>query len=436
METDTSWLSSLYRSYLAHPCVCTDHRKLAPGEGFVALKGSRVDGNTFVGEALRLGAAWVLCENQEFADHPKVWTCSDAVLALQQLASRHRQNFKGKVLCVAGSNGKTTTKELLYACFSEAFRTECTQGNFNNHLGVPLSLLSFSTDTEWYLVEIGANHEGETAFLADLAKPDVGLVTNNGKDHLEGFGDEAGVRKANAELYAWLANHGGIALVPDFHADLMEDTAHQARWVYGWESSSDLQGKALEQGHRPGLQLQGWEEPVWSQLAGTFNAENMMHAAAAAVWAGASMDAVRKGLEQYKPALMRSQWIASQGWKILLDAYNANPSSMEKAVDSFLQHASAPYGFLLADMLELGSFSEEEHRRIAEKLSKSGAEKMVLIGAEWEKCREVLPEALYFSTTQEAIEKLNPEALRPLEWLVKGSRGFALEKLLKAWGVF
>ncbi len=161
-----------------------------------------------------------------------------------------------------------------------------------------------------------------------------------------------------------------------------------------------------------------------------------MHAAAAAVWAGASMDAVRKGLEQYKPALMRSQWIASQGWKILLDAYNANPSSMEKAVDSFLQHASAPYGFLLADMLELGSFSEEEHRRIAEKLSKSGAEKMVLIGAEWEKCREVLPEALYFSTTQEAIEKLNPEALRPLEWLVKGSRGFALEKLLKAWGVF
>jgi UDP-N-acetylmuramoyl-tripeptide--D-alanyl-D-alanine ligase len=435
MDMDSSRIKSLYERYLGHPKVCIDHRKLQPGNGFVALKGSRVDGNTFVGDALNMGAAWVLCENRDFVDHPNVWTCSNTVKGLQQLAALHRQHLKGKVLCVAGSNGKTTNKELLYACFSEAFRTECTQGNFNNHLGVPLTLLSFSMESEWYLVEIGANHIGETALLTDLAKPSVGLVTNNGKDHLEGFGDEAGVRKANAELYHWLAKHGGVALVPDFHADLMEDSAHQSRWVYGWKPSSDFQGKALELGHRPGLQLEGWEGPVWSQLAGTFNSENMMHAAAAAVWAGVSMEAVRKGLESYRPALMRSQWIETKGWKILLDADNANPSSMEKAINSFLHHAQAPYGFLLADMLELGSFSEFEHLRLAEKLSESKAEKIVLIGAEWAKCHQVLPNALYFSSTQEALEKLDSEALKPMEWLVKGSRGFTLEKLLQAWGV-
>jgi UDP-N-acetylmuramoyl-tripeptide--D-alanyl-D-alanine ligase len=427
-------LSELYTAFLFGNGISTDTRKIIPGGLFFALKGSNFDGNDFAEAALTQGASLAVVDRPALEHLPGMWLVNDVLNTLQELAQLHRNTLKTTLICIGGSNGKTTTKELTYACLSAAAPTLATPGNLNNHIGLPLTLLMLKPEHRWGIIEIGANHAGETASLAWLASPQAALITNNGKDHLEGFGSVEGVRAANAELYEHLRLFGGQALVPDFQPDLMEDSQDLNRIVYGWEKSSTWQGVPIKSGHLAGLHMSDWEAPVVSQLAGHFNSENMMHAVALARWCGVSEEHIRQGLSEYRPQLMRSQYIEGGGLNILLDAYNANPSSMEAALRSFVAEAHRPFGFILGDMLEMGKAAEEEHRSILALAKAFNPDFMWCIGSEFEKQKEFGPDcALYFKDTETAkAHALANPALKG-EVLIKGSRGYKLEGLL---GVF
>ena len=424
-------LSELYTAFLSGNGISTDTRKIIPGGLFFALKGSNFDGNDFAEAALAQGASLAVVDRPELEHLPGMWLVNDALNTLQELAVLHRRTLNTTLICIAGSNGKTTTKELTYACLSAAAPTLATPGNFNNHIGLPLTLLMLKPEHRWGIIEMGANHAGETAFLAQLAQPNAGLITNNGKDHLEGFGSVEGVRAANAELFEYLRQSEGTALVPDFQPDVLEDSQALTRIVYGWNADSTWHGVPIKSGHLAGLRMSDWDLPVWSQLAGAFNSENMMHALAVARWCGVPDEISKKALAEYVPQLMRSQYIRGTHLNILLDAYNANPSSMEAALRSFVAEASRPFGFILGDMLEMGEAASEEHKNILSLAASFMPDFMWCIGPEFERHKEWGPAcAKYFINTETAKAQATAGHELRGEVLIKGSRGFRLEGLL------
>lgn len=414
MSVERTTIERLYEHFVASSGVQTDSRKVALGEMFFALKGASFDGNKYAAKALEAGAKVAVVDDESVVVDDRYLLVDDVLKALQQLAHYHRGRLSAPVLAITGTNGKTTTKELSAAVLCRKFRTYYTQGNLNNHIGVPLTLLSVPSDAEFVIVEMGASSRGEIALLAEIAAPDYGLITNIGRAHLEGFGGEEGVRKGKGELYDYLAAHGGKALFRSDDATLAAMVAE-----------------------REGLSAEGYETSVAegfvSNLVGDYNRFNIAAAVAVGRHFGVAEEDIAAAVAGYEPKNNRSQSMQTERNLLTVDCYNANPSSMVAAITNFhsTTHANYPHKMMiLGDMLELGEWSEAEHQRVL-KEALAGEAKVVVVGKNFSSVASSQEGVTSFLSTLEAAEWLKESALTQTFILVKGSRGIGLERLLE-----
>ncbi|MBG0780758.1 MAG: UDP-N-acetylmuramoyl-tripeptide--D-alanyl-D-alanine ligase [Bacteroidales bacterium] len=424
-------LETLYALFLQHGKVSTDSRKLEKGAIFFALRGDNFDGNQFVFQAIDNGAIAAVSDLSEFEDHPKVWVVDDTLKALQQLAVMHRKSMSAKVIAITGSNGKTTTKELIATVLSKKYKVLFTQGNLNNHIGVPLTLLKLTPDTELAVIEMGANHQGEIAALCRLAMPHFGLITNIGKAHLEGFGGFTGVINAKSELYAYIDDHGGQLFVNTSNELLDQLSANIKRFTYGYDNKAEVYGELVADD--PYLAVV-WEyhthqAMIQTQIVGQYNFENIMAAVAMGNYFEVEKDDIVEALEKYIPANHRSQIIETEKNQLLMDAYNANPTSMEAALINFSKRCGQRSMLILGDMLELGNDSEAEHANILKLVIDLGFKNVILVGHEFGKVYSG-DDWLHFNKVEELISRLEEDAPKGYDILIKASRGIRLEKLL------
>lgn len=420
-------VAHIYEVFKKHKKVSTDTRQIEPNSIFFALKGENFNANQFAQEALDKGAAFVVIDEKEYQVDGRCILVDNVLETLQKLAQLHRNNLDIPFIAVCGSNGKTTTKELLYAVLSEKYKTFATKGNLNNHIGVPLSILSIPEQTQMAVIEIGANHIQETADLCTIAMPDYGLVTNNGKDHLEGFGSIEGVRKANGELYEWLNKADGTAFVNAHHEDLMLDSKGIYRKTYGALPKVDYKIQAYSEGIFAGAMVNG--KTMVSKLAGDFNFDNLATAIAVGLYFDVSLSKIKHAIENYIPSLNRSQIVQKNSTTYWVDCYNANPSSMQLAIESFAKLNEKNKVVILADMLELGDYSDSEHELIVNLLGTLSFEKVILVGKYFGKFASKI-QALHFEKTADAAEWFQQQNWNDHTILLKGSRGYKLEQLL------
>ena len=431
---------TLYDHYrAANGQVSTDSRQPQPGTLFFALNGPSFRGADFAAGALEKGARHAVVDDEALAtrDPPRYTYASDPLAALQALAQEHRGHFGGPVLAVTGSNGKTTTKELLMAVLSQKYNVLATNGNLNNHIGVPLTLLRLRLDEHNFaVIEMGANHRGEIASYCQWTEPTHGLITNIGKAHLEGFGGEEGIAKGKGELFDYLAQHGGVAFVNTLDAKLPGLAAAVPQRIT-YPGSADNYPSALlaaEQG--PALRLRLGDGPeVAAQLTGSYNFPNMAAAAAVGAFFEVPAERIAAALAGYNPQNNRSQLVrTARGNDLILDAYNANPSSMAAALRSFAQRPT-PAGqgkvAVLGDMFELGDSAEAEHRAIGELLTELKLDKVLLVGPLMQAAAAAYPRAHYVATKAAAAEWLAQHPLAGQLMLLKGSRGMGLETLVE-----
>ncbi|MBE0651158.1 MAG: UDP-N-acetylmuramoyl-tripeptide--D-alanyl-D-alanine ligase [Bacteroidales bacterium] len=426
-------IEQIYSVFLKHPIISTDSRNHVEGTIFFALSGETFNGNRFAKQALDKGAVLAIVDDPGIIDETdeRLFYVPNTLKTLQDLAFRHRQGFDIPILAITGTNGKTTTKELI----SNVLKTEkeiiYTQGNLNNHIGVPLTLLSISNNTEIAVVEMGANHQGEIEALCRIAKPTHGIITNIGKAHLEGFGSYEGVIKTKNELYESIKESKGTLFVNQEDALLMDLSKDIQRVTYG-KRSGDIEGELLDS--KPFLKI-GWKSKngtldIHTQLYGNYNFPNMMAAITAGNYFGISPVNIKKSLEEYTPKNNRSQVIKTENNTLILDAYNANPGSMSLAIETFSAQDFDDKIIILGDMFELGKDSESEHQKIIDLLKSKSFKQIILIGKDFFKIQK---EQKYFSfeTTKEAAEYLNNQKLRGNTILIKGSRGMQLETLVQ-----
>ncbi|MEM9821515.1 MAG: UDP-N-acetylmuramoyl-tripeptide--D-alanyl-D-alanine ligase [Bacteroidota bacterium] len=434
-------IESLYPYFLQYPNVITDSRKIEPNCLFFALKGPNFNGNQYAKEALEKGAAYAIID--EVADQldDRHLLVEDVLTTLQQLARYHRQQMEIPVLAITGSNGKTTTKALISEVMSSHYRTHFTKGNFNNHIGVPLTLLAMPQDTEVAIIEMGANHQGEIALLCSIAQPTHGLITNIGKAHLEGFGGLEGVKKGKGELYDYLAKVGGLAFVnlDEAHlADLSEKVTH--RIFYLKSETLDpaihhLETVMLED--RPVLSaafLNENEELVklQSHLMGEYNFQNIMSAIAIGRYFKVPGGKIKAAIEGYIPQNNRSQMVRQGDNTYLLDAYNANPTSMINALNYFAGIETDAKIAILGDMLELGEYSQQEHQAILDHALNLAIQTIVLVGKAFQQLEtQHLPQVYQFEHAEATNHWLAEQHFENHHFLIKGSRGIALERILE-----
>ncbi len=435
--------ASLYSIFLNFPRVSTDTRQIMPNSLYFALKGEHFDGNTFAAQALALGAARAIVDNPAFVLDERCILVDNVLESLQDLARFHRQQFDIPFIGLTGSNGKTTTKELLNAVLSEKFQVLATKGNLNNHIGVPLTLLQVNQDTEVAIIEMGANHPGEIAELCSIAKPTHGLITNVGKAHLEGFGSFEGVKKTKGELYDFLAGHGGTLFLQASNSHLremalarfgdLEDTAV----FYGPGEENQVSGKVLTV--NPYLELEwtaaGQHYVIHTQITGHYNLENVLAAVAVGKHFGVSDERINAGITGYMPKNNRSQLVKTEkGNTVVGDFYNANASSMQVALENFKQmDLHLPKVLVLGDMFELGEAAVEEHLHVYKQASALGVNRMLFIGANfYGLLSQLKPEspAEFYPNLAAAREALEQNTVKNSLILLKGSRGIALEKLM------
>jgi len=423
-------IKRLYRAFLDNPLITTDSRQNVEGAIFFCLKGERFDGNEFAEEAASKGARYVITNRSDLSGAPFLKT-SDPLKALQNLAAMYRQSFMVPVLAIAGSNGKTTTKELLSNLISKEFKTFSTKGNLNNHIGVPLTLLSAPKDAQFLIIEIGANHLNETAELCEICRPNYGIVTNNGKDHLGEFGGTENVERANAELYDYLRKSGGVAFVNGTDKDLIRWSLGVQRYLYN--ISNSLAYPAIKNSELiPSFEFQKFPQKVQLQLFGAHNIVNAVAAAAVGRYFGISWEKIISALESYRPVGYRSSLLEWKGARIIADCYNANPSSMEAALHSFIQTAPNPRLMVLADMLELGDFSESEHLSIIRQILNYPDIQVALLGPGFRHASKTLSAPLNnFESLDELKEWFQKQNWEGWHILLKGSRKFTLEKILE-----
>jgi UDP-N-acetylmuramoyl-tripeptide--D-alanyl-D-alanine ligase len=424
-------LESLYEFFLKNGKVSTDSRKIEPGTIFFALKGDNFDGNQFVIQALEKGAVAAVSEDVGLKDHPKVWVVENTLKTLQQLAVMHRNAMPATVIGITGSNGKTTTKELIAAVLAKKFKVHYTQGNLNNHIGVPLTLLQLTPDVEMAVIEMGANHQGEIAALSRLALPHFGLITNIGKAHLEGFGGITGVINAKSELYAYIDDFGGQLFVNSSNELLDRLSTNIKRFTYGLDNKAEVYGELVSED--PFLTLV-WEFKskralVQSQMVGHYNFENILAAIAIGNYFDVDQNDIVNAIENYQSQNHRSQIIATKRNKLLMDAYNANPTSMEAALINFSKQCSQKSMLILGDMLELGKDSEAEHANILKLVIDLGFKHVILVGPEFGKVYSG-NDWMQVAHVDELAEKLRKEAPIGYDIFLKGSRGIHLEKVL------
>lgn len=423
-------IKDIHSLFLSCKTVSIDTRKIENNCLFVAIKGERFDANTFAKEALEKGASYLIIDNPDYyIDHRTILT-EDSLQTLQELSKYHREHLKLPIIALTGSNGKTTTKELINAVLSKKYKVKATIGNLNNHIGVPLTLLSFNSETEIGIVEMGANHQKEIEFLCNLAKPDFGYITNFGKAHLEGFGGFEGVIKGKSEMYTYLSENKKVAFVNLDDALQVEKTEGIERYTFGQRTDkTNMVIDAVKADPFVSVTVQGMN--IKSHLIGIYNANNINAAITIGNYFKVESDAIKEAIENYIPENNRSQLLKKNTNDIILDAYNANPSSMAVALENFMQLENSKKVAILGDMFELGAESLEEHKNIVTLASKDNTISFYFIGKDFNANRIESQNILFFETFEDLATELKNNQIENATILIKGSRGMALERSLE-----
>lgn len=410
--------AALHALFCAHPRVSTDTRRIEPDSLFFALRGATFDGNRFAADALAKGAAYAVVDDPAAVTGERTLLVEDTLKALQALARTHRRTLGIPVLAISGSNGKTTTKELVSRVLAEKFAVHATQGNLNNHIGVPLTLLAMTRETEFGIVEMGASACGEITLLASIAEPNYGLLTNIGRAHLEGFGGPEGVRRGKGELFDYLAQNGGRAFIPNEDETLRSMAEERETLTAVFYSVAAAGG-------------------IESYLEGDYNRFNIAAAVAVGRYFRIDEERIRQAVASYRPDNNRSQRIETARNTLVVDCYNANPSSMHASVSNFL---AEPLGgrtrrlLILGDMLELGAWSPQEHAQTIRQAAQAPQAELLLVGGEFARAYDSLegprPRATLYPSREALAEALETHPVKNALILIKGSRGIGLEKIV------
>jgi len=423
-------IEELYARFRDSNGVSTDTRNIIPGSIFFALKGERFNANTFAGEALERGARWVVIDEEQYATDDRCLLVSDVLETLQRLARHHRRQLNIPVVALTGSNGKTTTKELTHAVLSKKYRTHATRGNLNNHIGVPLTLLSIGSETEIAVVEMGANHTGEIKLLCTIADPTHGFITNIGKAHIGTFGGYENIVRAKSELYDHLRARDGIAFVDAGQTLLMEKSAGIRQRLFYPRKGDDYHAELIAADPFVRIRAENGEE-VRTKLVGGYNFENIACALCIGKFFGVDAEVANAAIAEYTPGNMRSQAMKTETNTIILDAYNANPSSMQVAIENFAAMQAQEKVLILGDMFELEEEADREHRAIGKRIKDLGFAHVYLCGELFKAALHEIPYARYFPKKEELVHELQQFPLRNATILIKASRGMGLETIVE-----
>ena len=413
-------IAELYKIYLNHPVISTDTRKVSKGCLFFALKGENFDANTFAEQAINEGAAYAIIDNLNFKKSEAYILVDDVLKTLQQLANYHRKQFTIPFIGITGSNGKTTSKELINAVLSEKYKTNATQGNLNNHIGVPLTILSIPKNCEIAIIEMGANHIGEIEQLCEISEPTLGIITNIGTAHIEGFGSREGVIKAKSELYHFIKENNGKLFLNEDDNLLIKLAETIPSIKYSRLEINNISSNPL-------LSFEWKNLKIETQLYGEYNIPNILAAIKIGEYFNVEITAIKAALEHYVSTNNRSQIVKLPNHTLYLDAYNANPTSMNAAIDSFSKLVDTKKLLILGDMLELGHVSQEEHQKVADKINQLKLNAL-LVGNEFQQIKNNY-ELKSVKNTDEAIAWLENNLNTFNSILIKGSRGIRLEKI-------
>lgn len=422
-------IEELYQRFKHCTTVCTDTRKITKDCLFIALKGDNFNGNAFASQAIASGAKYCIVDEKQYATDERHILVENVLGTLQQLATFHRNELNIPIIALTGSNGKTTTKELINAVLSKKYKTTATQGNFNNHIGVPLTLLQMDQTTDIGIVEMGANHPKEIAMLCNIAQPDYGLITNFGKAHLEGFGSIEGVIKAKSELYDFLkANQKTIFVNENDPLQVKQTLNYDKVYKFGLLTSSNTKLEIIDT--QPYVALRYNESVIKSQLTGAYNFNNIAVAIAVGSYFKVDPKQIKSAIENYTPTNNRSQILEKGNNTIIMDAYNANPTSMLAALENFKQLEQERKVLFLGDMFELGQTAAKEHQFIVDYLEENDLGKVYLIGKNFFKTEVKLPRIGKFEGFDDLKTNLQNYPVNDSFLLIKGSRGMALERIL------
>ena len=424
----------LYEIYKSHSTIVKDTRKIKNGCIFWALKGEKFDANEFAEQAVDSGASYAVIDNAKFKKDNRYILVENTFLALQNLARHHRAKQKIPIIGITGSNGKTTTKELIHSVLKEKFQTYATLGNYNNHIGVPLSILQINNSHEIAIIEMGANAKKEIEFLCSISDPNFGMITNIGKAHLEGFGGIEGVKKGKSELYRHLENKGSTVFINEDDEVLKSLVRSKNLISYGTSERSFCRGK-LSQTHpniRGTWETKNQNGVIDSQLYGEYNFYNMLAAICIGNYFKLNSNEIDNGLNNYKSTNNRSELLKHREAKIYLDAYNANPSSMQYAVNNFSKNKGSKKMIILGDMFEVGEESSHEHKSLIEFTQTLVFSQRVFVGNHFYEHKDLAcNNDLFFNSTEKAKEWFLKAKIENNEILIKGSRGMKLESLIQ-----
>lgn len=423
----------IYSLFLKAASISTDSRHISNNCIFFALKGENFNGNNFASKAIKQGASYAIIDEEKFCVSDKTILVDNVLETLQNLANLHRTKLDIPILAITGTNGKTTTKELIAKILSEKFKTSFTQGNLNNHIGVPLTLLKMNSNTEFGIVEMGANHPGEIAELCSIADPDFGIITNIGKAHLEGFGSFEGVKNTKAELYNHLKKKKGTVFFNNDNPILKKLSEKIINKITFGKNNADFTGELLKSPPFINIKASFSKGILYlnTNLIGDFNFENVLAAACIGNYFKVDPLQIQKALKEYQPENIRSQLIIKGDIKIIMDAYNANPTSMQASIKSFFSSIPEKENkfLILGDMLELGSYSNQEHQNILQLIQEIPLKNIFLVGKIFtEVCKNT--DFITYENVSELSTFLSENKIKDGNILIKGSRGIQLEKVL------
>ena len=418
----------LYDLFIHNPQITTDSRNCPKGSIFFALKGDKFDGNQYAGKALASGCVYAVIDNPDYYIGERTILVDNVLKTLQQLAHHHRKVLGLPIIGITGTNGKTTTKELLAAVLSTKFNLLYTEGNFNNHIGVPLTLLRLTHDHEMAVIEMGASHPGDIKELVDIVHPNYGIITNVGRAHLEGFGSFEGVIRTKGELYDYIRRSKGKIFIKKENEYLQSIAKGIEQITYGNGDDAFASGQVVS--CDPFLvfnwKQQGKLHTVETHMIGSYNLDNVLAAVAVGRFFKIPAERISRAIAAYEPTNNRSQFKKTENNELIIDAYNANPSSMKVALDNFITMPVQPKAIILGDMRELGPTSDELHAEVVEQIKKGQFDKVFLCGEHFSKVgKEFSP----FAITEAMVEELRKQPLKGYHILIKGSHSMGLEKL-------
>lgn len=424
-------IDQLYQLFENANGVTTDTRKINKNQLYFALKGANFNGNQFAKNAIEAGASYAIIDEAEYKISDQYILVEDVLLTLQQLGNYHLKQVKPTaIIAITGSNGKTTTKELVNAVLATTFKTHYTKGNLNNHIGIPLTLLEMPVNTEIAVIEMGANHQHEIESYCKYVEPNYGIITNCGKAHLEGFGGVEGIRRGKGELYDYLKNNNGKVFVngdDDSLLQMLQERSISNFISYGENQENKIHGQILME--QPFLKIALEDTVIASNLFGSYNYSNIMCAIAVGKYFNVKNQAIKIAIENYQPTNARSQVVDKQGYQIVLDAYNANPTSMQHALENFAKSTPKKKIVLLGDMFELGEFAAEEHQRIADLAMALKFDTIVLVGKEFA-TTNTINNVLKFDAVEDAQHWFMQQDFTDAMLLLKGSRSMKMEKII------